>query len=93
MTSRCIGVGVDEPAHIGIVITGLEIVERGLSVLGLTAMPDYALDTHTKSCGFRVGILCWHCFAVCPHAGAIITDWACKRTLSQILVSGALNGA
>jgi hypothetical protein len=39
-----------------IVKSALEIVERGLSVLGLTAMPDYTLDTHTKPRGFRVGI-------------------------------------
>lgn len=33
LTSGCVGVGVDEPGHVGIVISGLEIVERGLSVL------------------------------------------------------------
>ena len=32
-----VGIGIDESAQLGIVITGLEIVERGLSVLGLTA--------------------------------------------------------
>ena len=36
LASGCVGVGVDEPAYFGIVITGLEVVERGLSVLGLT---------------------------------------------------------
>ena len=49
-------VGVDESAYFGVVITALEVVERGFSVLGLTAMLDYALDTHTKPHGFRVGI-------------------------------------
>ena len=50
------GVGVKESAEFGIVITGLEVIEFGFSVLGLTAMLDYALDTHTKPHGFRVGI-------------------------------------
>ena len=50
------GVGVDEAAEVGIVIPGLEVIEAGFSVLGLTAMLDYALDTHTKPQGFRVGI-------------------------------------
>ena len=29
-------IGIDEPAYFGIVITGLEVVERGLSVLVVT---------------------------------------------------------
>jgi hypothetical protein len=32
------GVGIGEPPHLWIVITGLEIVERGLGVLGLSPM-------------------------------------------------------
>ena len=52
-----VGICIDESAQFGIVITRLEVVERGLSVLGLTTMPDYALHTHTKPHGFRVGTL------------------------------------
>ena len=57
MSSGYIVIRVDESTHLRIIITGLEIVERGLSLLGLTTIPDYALDTHTKPQGFRVGIL------------------------------------
>ena len=39
LTGAGVGISVDEPAYFGIVITGLEVVERGLSVLGLTMMP------------------------------------------------------
>ena len=50
------GIGIEESAELWVVISALEIVEPGLSVLGLTAMPDCTLDTHTKPHGFRVGI-------------------------------------
>ena len=43
MASAGIGVGVDESAQFGIVITGLEIVERGLSVVDIAAAPQYRL--------------------------------------------------
>ena len=49
---------IDESAQFGIIITGLEVVERGLSVLGLTAMPiRNFLCPHEItwiSCGCRV---------------------------------------
>ena len=51
-------VGRNEPSNCGVVVSGLEVIEFGLSVLGLTAMLNYALDTHTKSIGFRVGVDC-----------------------------------
>ena len=35
LASAGVGIGIDESAQFGIVITGLEIVERGFSVLGL----------------------------------------------------------
>ena len=38
LTSGCIGVRVDESTHLRIVITGLEIVERGLTVVYVTAI-------------------------------------------------------
>ena len=57
LTSRDKCIGIDESTQFGIVITGLEIVERGFSILGLTAIPDYPLNPHTKPHGFRVGIL------------------------------------
>ena len=50
-------IGIDESTHLRIVIAGLQIVEFRLSVLGLATIPDYALHTHTKPHGFRVGIL------------------------------------
>ena len=34
-----VGIGIDESAQFGIIIPGLEIVEPGLSVLGLTTTP------------------------------------------------------
>ena len=33
LAGGCVGIGIDETAHLGIVITGLEIVERGLGVV------------------------------------------------------------
>ena len=36
ITGACVGVGIDESAQLGIVITGLEVVEGGFSVLGLS---------------------------------------------------------
>ena len=56
LSTTCIAVTIDKSTHRRIVISALEVVERGFSVLGLTATPDYALDTHTKPHGFRVGI-------------------------------------
>ena len=38
-------------------LSGEEIVERGLSVLGLTARPVFVPYTHTKPYIFRVGNL------------------------------------
>ena len=55
LSSGSISIGVEEAAQVGVVIPGLEVVETGFSVLRLTAMPGYALDTHTKPNGFRVG--------------------------------------
>ena len=52
-----VGIRIDESAQFGIVIARLEIVERGLSVLGLSAMPIHTLYTHTKPNGFHVGNL------------------------------------
>ena len=57
MSSGGVNIRINKPTHRRVVISALEVVERGLSVLGLTAMPDYALDTHTKPHRFRVGIL------------------------------------
>ena len=57
LACRGVGIGINESAQFGIVITGLEVVERGLSVLRLTTIPNYTLDTHTKPQGFRVGII------------------------------------
>ena len=37
LAGRGIGVGIDESADAGIVVTGLEIVERGLGVVVLAA--------------------------------------------------------
>ena len=37
LTGAGVGIGIDESAQFGIVITGLEVVERGLSVLRLSA--------------------------------------------------------
>lgn len=39
LSSGSISIRVDESADFGIVIAGLEVVEPGLSVLGLTAIP------------------------------------------------------
>ena len=58
------GISIEESTDLRIVISALEIVERGFSVLGLTTMPDYALHTHTKPHGFRVGIFTIWCFSV-----------------------------
>ena len=44
-----VGIGIDESAQFGIVITGLEVVERGLSVLGLTTILDYTLLIPTRN--------------------------------------------
>ena len=55
LTSRNECISIDESAQLGIVITGLEVVERGLSVLWLSAMRSYAFDTHTKSYGISCG--------------------------------------
>ena len=37
-----VGICIDESAQFGIIISGLEIVERGLSILGLTARTIYS---------------------------------------------------
>lgn len=35
-----VGIGIDESAQFGIVITGLEVVERGFGVVGLSAIRE-----------------------------------------------------
>ena len=57
MTGAGVGVSINESTQLGIVITGLEIVERGLSILGLTAMSVHMQFLPTRNLRFRVGIL------------------------------------
>ena len=47
--NQCIG--IDESADLRIVITGLEVVERGLSLLGLTARPIYTQSVPIRNRG------------------------------------------
>ena len=47
---------VEEISRLRIVITGLEVVERGLSVLGISTMPVYTQSVPTQNSEFRVGI-------------------------------------
>jgi hypothetical protein len=51
-----VGISIDEPSHLGIIITGLDVVERGPSVLRLTARPIFAFSSPTKSRRFCGGI-------------------------------------
>jgi hypothetical protein len=50
-----VGIGIDESAHLRIVIAGLEVVEGGFSVLGLSARIVYTQaaphETARVSCG------------------------------------------
>ena len=76
LTGTCIGIGIDESAQFGIVVTGLEVVERGLGVLVLSTMPYYAIYTHTKLHEFRVDI-----FPIVSDRMAVATSFydACPK--------------
>ena len=71
-----VGIGIDESAQFGIVVTGLEVVERGLGVLVLSTMPYYAIYTHTKLHEFRVDI-----FPIVSDRMAVATSFydACPK--------------
>ena len=58
LAGGCVGVGVDESAQFGIIIAGLEVVERGLSVLGLTVRPFTAFLPPRNPANF-VGVSKW----------------------------------
>ena len=45
MSSGSKGIGIDESAQLGIVITGLEVVERGLSVVYVAAVAQRVMCT------------------------------------------------
>ena len=81
MSSGGINVRIDKSTHRRVVISALEVVERGLSVLGLTAMPDYTLDAHTKSHGFHVEVVCGKIFY---QVRSIIRNIAQIRKETQI---------
>ena len=49
MSSRNKRIGIEESAYFGVVITGLQIVELSLSVVGLSARPIYTPASPTKS--------------------------------------------
>jgi uncharacterized protein (DUF849 family) len=53
-----VGVGIDEPAQFGIIITGLEVVERSFGVLELVARPIFSFLSPKKSRRFFGGCCC-----------------------------------
>ena len=40
LAGACIGVGIDESAQFGIIITGLEVVERGLGIVIISTIAE-----------------------------------------------------
>ena len=59
MSSGYIGISVDEPPYLRIVIAGLEIVERGFNVLGLSARPIYTQSVSTRNRMDFVWVFLW----------------------------------
>ena len=53
-----VGISIDESGHLGIVITGLEVVERSLGVLELVARPIFSFLSPKKSRRFFGGCCC-----------------------------------
>ena len=49
MSGRDVGISIDESAQFGIVITGLEVIEGGFSILRLTSMPILGCPSPTES--------------------------------------------
>jgi hypothetical protein len=74
LSSRNKNIGIDESTQFGIVITGLEIVEPGFSVLGLPAMHAYADSIPTRNLRFRVGTLVAERFNVLEMATVVFQN-------------------
>lgn len=57
LAGGCVGVGINKPAYLGIVITGLEVVELGLNIVQLTyKVPDGIVsEVFAVHCGEQVG--------------------------------------
>jgi hypothetical protein len=58
LTGAGVGIGIDEPAQFGIIITGLEVVERSFGVLELVARPIFSFLSPKKSRRFFGGCCC-----------------------------------
>ncbi len=51
LASTGIIVGIDEPAHFGVVITALEVVQPGICVVDVTTVPQGIVDSQGRSHG------------------------------------------
>ena len=40
LSGGCVGIGIDEPTHSGVIVTALEIIEVGLTIVDVTTAPQ-----------------------------------------------------
>ena len=71
MTCARIAVGIDKPAGVGVIVAALEIVEPGLGVVVVAAIPQGINLRHGAGSGqdFAVGIV-----GICRYLVAIAID-------------------
>ena len=71
LPSTSIAVGIDKPAGVGVIVAGLQVVEPGLSVVVVAAIPQWVNFRHGAGSGqdFAIGIV-----SICRYLVAIAID-------------------